>query len=133
MSNIKKDLRLLPNYFKKIAFGIIALSILLAVLSISKILLFNKDLIKIVIQNSLLISFLLLALTKDKIEDELTIKLRLQAFATSFIFGVILVIINPYTNLLFDGNFLSDKGTTELLFSMFLFYFIIFFIGKKKR
>jgi hypothetical protein len=75
----------------------------------------------------------LLALTRNKIEDELTLRIRLKAFAASFIYGVVIVIIEPLINLLFDGSFLSDKGVIELLISMFFFYFIMMFIMKKNR
>lgn len=133
MNKIQKDLQLLPVYFKKIALGIIIASILFMVLSISKTLTFDKELIKIISKSSFLISLLLLALTRNKIEDELTLKIRLKAFAASFIYGVVIVIVEPFINLLFDGSFLSDKGVTELLMSMFFFYFLMMFIMKKNR
>ena len=133
MNKIQQDLNLLPINFKKVAFGIMLISALLVVLSILKSLPIDKEIIKTVAKSGFLISLLLLVITRNKIEDELTLRIRLKAFAASFIFGVVMVIIEPFINLLFDGNLLSDKGVTELLISMFLFYFIMVFIMKKNR
>lgn len=131
-----KDLRLLPNYFKKIAFGLIFASFLLAILSKTKILPFDKETIKMVSMNVMLISFLILAMARDKIEDELTMKIRINAFAASFLFAVIFVLVQPFISIIFYGSFISnkiDKGSTHLIFLMFFIYFYIFYIGKKKR
>ena len=74
---------------------------------------------------------MIIALSKEKTEDERTTKLRLIAFASSFIFGVAFVIVMPFVNVLFDGNFLSDVSTAQLILTMFLWYFAIFSSGKK--
>ena len=133
MSKIQNDLRLLPTKFKIIGLTIMSLSILFKALPISELLTIDKELIKTISTSGILISLLLLALTRNKIEDELTLKIRLKGLAVSFIYGVGMVIIEPFMNLLFDGEFFSEKGTTELLMSMFFFYFIMVFIMKRKR
>jgi hypothetical protein len=133
MNKIQQDLRLLPLNFRKVAYGLILLSGLLVILSISKTLTIDQEIVKTISKSTFLISLLLLALTRNKIEDELTLRIRLKAFAASFIYGVVIVIIEPLINLLFDGSFLSDKGVIELLISMFFFYFIMMFIMKKNR
>jgi len=133
MNKIQKDLLLLPVLFKKIAFGIMVLCVLFVVLSLSKVLTIEKGVVKTITSSGLLMSLLLLAITRNKTEDERTLRIRLQAFAASFIYGVGVVIIEPFINLLFDNNFLSDKGVTELLISMFLFYFLMVFIMKRNR
>ncbi|MGB1284793.1 MAG: hypothetical protein ACPG44_10090, partial [Polaribacter sp.] len=89
--------------------------------------------IKTVAKTGFLISLLLLVITRNKIEDELTLRIRLKAFAASFIYGVATVIVESFISLLFGNIFLTDKGVTELLISMFLFYFIMIFIMKKNR
>ncbi len=133
MTKNKQDLLLLPISFKKVSFGIMTLCVLLVVLTISEILPIDKYLVKIISKTGILVSLLLLALTKNKIEDELTSRIRLKAFASSFIFGVGYVIVEPFVHLLFHDNFLSDKGVTELLITMFLFYFLTFYSMLKKR
>jgi len=128
-----KDLRLLPYAFKKVIYVVFGLIVLVAILSIAQVLPFEKDLVKTVLKSVLLITFLLFALTEDKVEDELILKIRLKAFAASFIYGVATLVIDPLINLIFDGRFYSDKSANELLTSMFLFYFLIFYFMKKKR
>lgn len=128
-----QDLRLLPVHFKKVAFGIFILSVLFIVLTISKVITVDKDIVKIISKTGILVSLLLLALTKNKIEDELTSRIRLKAFASSFVFGVAYVIVEPFVSLLFKDGFLSDKGVTEVLITMFLFYFMTFYSMLKKR
>lgn len=133
MNKIQQDLHLLPRYFKKVAFGIMLFSALLVVLTILKVLPIDKEIIKTIAKSGFLISLLLLVITRNKIEDELTLRIRLKAFAVSFIYGVVSVILEPFKNLLFGDSFLSDKGVTELLISMIFFYFLMMFKMKKNR
>ena len=133
MNKIQQDLRLLPGHFKKVAFGIMLLSALLVVLYILKVLTIDKEIVETTAKSGFLISLLLLVVTRNKIEDELTLRIRLKAFTASFIYGVVIVIVEPFINLLFGDSFLSDKGVTELLINMFFFYFIMMFLMKKNR
>ena len=133
MTKNNQDLRLLPVPFRKVAFGIMIFSVLLIVLIKSKILPIDKDIVKTISQTGILVSLLLLTLTKNKIEDELTSRIRLKAFASSFIFGVGYVIVDPFVSLLFKDGFLSNRGVTEILITMFLFYFMTFYSMLKKR
>jgi len=133
MSKIQKDLRLLPYTFKKPVYAVLGVLVLIVVLSITKILPFDKEIVKTFTGNAFLLALLLLALTRDKDEDELTMKLRLKAFTSSFIYGVGVVILDPYLNLLFGGDFSVEKSATLLLFNMLLFYFFMFFMMKRYR
>lgn len=133
MNKTQKHLKLLPRSFRKVAFGVMILSGLLVLLSILKVLTIEKEIVASVAKSVFLIALLVLLITRDKIEDELTMSIRLKAFAASFIYGVIFVIMEPFINLLFGDGFLSNRGTMELLLSMFFFYFIIKFIMKKGR
>ncbi len=133
MNKIQQDLRLLPNNFKKVAFGIMILSILLVVLSVLKAITIDEEIVKTLAKSGFLVSLLLLVITKNKIEDELTLRIRLRAFAASFIYGVVIVIAEPFINLLFGDSFVSDKGIAELLISMFFFNFFMMFLMKKNR
>lgn len=131
MSAKQQELRLLPNYFNKIAWGLIGLSILIIVLFKSGFMPLEKETARLLAENGILISLLLFALTRDKVEDELTMRIRVTAFAASFIMGVTVAIVNPFVDLLFGG--LTEMETTRLLFTMFFFYFIIFFMLKRQR
>ena len=135
MNKAQQDIRLLPLHFKKFALGIMLVSILILVASelFSESIKIDKDIVKTISKSGFLISLLLFAITRSKIEDELTSRIRLKAFTASFIYGVVIVIIEPFINLLFINSFLSNKGVTELLTSMFFFYFLMTYIMKKNR
>ena len=135
MNKAQQDIQLLPLHFKKVALGIMLVSILILVASVlfSVSIKIDKDIVKTISKSGFLISLLLFAITRSKIEDELTLRIRLKAFTVSFIYGVVIVIIEPFINLLFGDSFLSNKGVTELLISMFFFYFLMIYLMKKNR
>jgi len=133
MNKSQNDLRLLPAFFKKIGFTIFLLSVLWVALSISKIIAIEKDFAMTIFQTGVLTSLLLLALSRDKTEDELTLKIKLKALAASFIYGVGIVIFEPLINLLFGDSFVIDIEAQQLFISMFLFYFIMLYITKRNR
>lgn len=133
MKNTQQDIRLLPNNFKKVAIAIILLCVLVMTAVGFELLTVDKEAVKTIVRSTVLISLLILILSRDKVEDELTLRIRLKAFATSFIYGAVMVVLDPFFNLLFEGSLLNEKGATELLISMFIFYFIIRFIMNKKR
>jgi len=104
------------------------------VLSITKLLPIEKELVKLITKNTLLISLLLLAITSNKVEDELTHKNRLKAFAGAFIFGVVFTIVSSTINYLspyFSSP--SNTGTTYILIQMFFIYFISLYTMKKGK
>lgn len=118
------ELRLLPSSFKKFAFGILALSILLAILTLGHLLAIPKDLLKTVCGTGLLIGLLLLALSKDEHEDEFSQRIRLTAFASAFIFGVAYAIIQPFVNYLLKGQYAFENTATSQLIIMLMLFFL---------
>ncbi len=134
MNKTQNNLRLLPRRFKKLAYSLLALSILFITLSVTKVIAIDDEIAKTIFSSGVLLSFLLLALTRDKIEDELTLVIRLKALASSFIFGVGYVVVSPFVSWLFDGEFIvEDWGIEGLLLTMFLFYFGMFGLMKRNR
>lgn len=133
MKNINKELKLLPNYFKIIGFALGVIDIIIVILSITNVIEADEELLKSITGSILLIAFLILALSKDKIEDELTIIIKLRAFGGAFIYGTVIIIIEPFINLLLEGIYYKDNGAIGLLSQMFIFYFIMVFIMKKLR
>ncbi|WP_320110239.1 hypothetical protein [Draconibacterium orientale] len=116
------------------AYSLLALSILFITLSVTKVIAIDDEIAKTIFSSGVLLSFLLLALTRDKIEDELTLVIRLKALASSFIFGVGYVVVSPFVSWLFDGEFIvEDWGIEGLLLTMFLFYFGMFGLMKRNR
>ncbi|AHW61509.1 hypothetical protein [Draconibacterium orientale] len=134
MNKTQNNLRLLPRRFKKLAYSLLALSILFITFSVTKVIAIDDEIAKTIFRLGVLLSFLLLALTRDKIEDELTLVIRLKALASSFIFGVGYVVVSPFVSWLFDGEFIvEDLGIEGLLLTMFLFYFGMFGLMKRNR
>lgn len=130
MKTTQQDLLLLPNYFKKIALVLLIISILTAILAASGIVFVADPFFKEITKNFALLSMLILVLSKEKTEDELISRIRLQSFTVAFIYGVVMVFINPYLNLLFGDSFITDQRLSSLMFSMFFFYFFVFYIAK---
>lgn len=120
------QLRLLPTTFKKIGLGVLALSVLLFLFRLLNVLPIEKSLLLTVSQIGILISLLILALTKNKVEDELTLKIRVRAFANSFIFAVMYVIFDLFLELQFHKSPLISDGPIDVLLLMFIFYFLSF-------
>lgn len=133
MNKKQENLTLLPNYFKKISFGLLAFTILILVLKKSSVTIFDKELMTQISKAGLLLSLTMLALTRDKEEDELTIKIRMNSFATSFLFGAIYTIILPFIYLLFGISFSLEMGSFQLILTMLFIYFFNFWSSKKRR
>ncbi|WBL24763.1 hypothetical protein [Zunongwangia sp. HGR-M22] len=72
-----------------------------------------------------------MAPSKEKIEDERSMKLRLVAFAATFLYGVLFVVVSPFVSILFHGSFEIDIHASQLLLTMFLWYFGVFYFMKK--
>ena len=79
-------IKLLPNYFKKVGLSLIIISIMSAV--IIKLFhlddLFNKKILGTIFLDLLIIFCCLIIFSRDKIEDEMTILIRLKQFAGTF-------------------------------------------------
>lgn len=119
----------LPNYFKKIGVGLFIFSLIALFVNRFTI---NDFEIKVIIKYGMLIGLLFTSISKEKIEDELFIKLKMQSYTFAFIAGVCYVILLPFVDFLFDfilGNkeaMLKDVGDWQILFlllSIQVFYF----------
>ncbi|MDD2475523.1 MAG: hypothetical protein PHI32_06400 [Dysgonamonadaceae bacterium] len=132
MKNNQFRLRLLPNYFKKIGIGILVLTILFFLLRRFNVISLDKTLVLTISSTGVIISLLLLAMSEERIEDELTNHIRLISFVSAFIMGSIFVIVKPYSAMLFDAEE-SYKSSASILIFMFVMYFMIFRFQLKKR
>ena len=93
----------IPNYFKKIGIGVMVLAILPAVLVKTgsvEMAQHTKDLFKVFTMNAFIVGLLLIALAKDKVEDEMISAIKLRTMAFAFVFGVLIVIIRPIIDLI---------------------------------
>ncbi len=126
MERNQLHLRLLPTNFKKIGYGILVLSVLFVFLFKLNLLKVDQEIVWVISKIGILISLLILAITRNKIEDELTFRIRVQAIGRSFIFGVLYVIFNLLLKLQFSEHFVLDDSAVGILLLMFIFYFITF-------
>lgn len=125
----------LPHYFKKIGIGIFILSFL----GIMSKLFIDGDstLINEISKKGLLIGMLLISISKEKIEDELTIKLRAQSYTIAFIIGVIYALVMPYveygvSNAVHSGGeAFKDLGDFQVLLFMLMIQLMFYYTLKK--
>ena len=125
------DIKLLPHKFKIVGYVLLAIAILLFGIVITEIISVEKEITKNIFFDLILIAFLILALSKEKIEDERSMKLILVAFAATFLYGVLFAVVSPFVSILFHGSFEIDIHASQLLFTMFLWYFGVFYFMKK--
>ncbi len=131
-----KGLKLLPNTYFKL--GII-ISVIAVILMIALKYIGDLDTLRLGIKNVLLLSLLTIAISRGKEEDELTLKLRAQAFALAFIWGVAYVAFQPILEII--ANFILRQsedvweGVTayEALFSMLLVQIGFYHMAKRLR
>lgn len=138
-NNMKKlqNLKLLPNRVKGIA--IIMVVITFFALIAGKFLFSDYHTVRLLIKNLLLVSLLLVSISRDKIEDELTLVLRLQSYAFAFITGVVYAMVQPFANLLVESIISTETATfseldvKQVLFFMLLLQLFYFTITKRMR
>lgn len=130
-----KKAGLLPNYFKKIGIAVMLLAFVPAVIAKAKniqLTAANKEFYSLLTINALILGVFFIAWTKDKVEDEMTIALRLKAIAWSFSIAVLGVITKPLVDLLFNDP-ITDLKSQQLVLSMLFCYLLMFFFLKKSR
>jgi hypothetical protein len=138
-NNMKKlqNLKLLPNRVKGVA--IILVVITFFALIAGKFLFSDYHTVRLLIKNLLLVSLLLVSISRDKIEDELTLVLRLQSYAFAFIAGVVYAMVQPVANLLVEFLINNEAATfvelsiTQVLFFMLLVQLSYFTFTKRMR
>ena len=131
----KNKTGLLPNYFKKVGMAVMILAILPALiikLIDIQIAQAQKNLFKLMTMNVFILGLLFVAWAKDKVEDELTIMLRLKSMGFAFILAVLSVVMKPLTDVLFKDT-LGDFKAQELVLSMLFVYLIMYYLQKKGR
>lgn len=119
----------LPNVFRKIGFSLFG--VFFIALFLGKFFIDGIE-VGIVLKYGMLIGLLLVSNSKEKIEDELVTKLRMQSYAFAFIIGVFFSLVLPLVDYLFDFIFdngepifdaLSDWSILWFLLSVQVFYF----------
>jgi hypothetical protein len=131
-----KQPKLLGVHFKKIGIVVMVLSILPGlIIKTMHITLMEsqKDLFKSLSYSIFLMGLLLIVLSRDKEEDELTIYIRLTAMLDMFIFAVIYVIIKPFLIVLMFQSAFIDVTGQQLVTLMLVGYLISYYLKKSNR
>jgi hypothetical protein len=95
--------------------------------------------LKLILQKIMLIGMLVMSLSKDKIEDEMTITLRAQSYAIAFIVGVLYALIMPYvefgvSNAVHSGGeAFKDLGDFQILLFMLMIQLMFYHNLKRYR
>jgi hypothetical protein len=131
----KKEIVLLPRYFKVIGLVVIILAIvpMVVIKSLSiKMVQVQKELLKQFTANAIILGLLFIAWSKDKLEDEMTFPIRLKAMAFAFISAVCILVISPFVDLLFKVPIENETGHSVVI-KMLLFYLIWYYFQKRNR
>lgn len=133
--NKQKKLRLLPRYFKIIGLSLMIFAFtpeVIIVLSKASILEPQKELLKLITKTVFILGLVLIALSKDKVEDEMTFAVRQSAMAMAFLYAVFIVIIQPFVDILLSGSVDVITGT-HIVVLMLIFYLIMYNFLKFRR
>ena len=131
----KNKTGLLPHYFKRIGIVVMILAFVPAISFKAmglELMQAQKALFKLMTMNGFILGLLFMAWAKDKVEDEMTIALRLKSMGFAFLWAVLFVVLKPLTDLLFKSS--SAESTAQgLVVSMLLVYLFLYSLQKKGR
>jgi len=111
----------LPYWMKKFGIGIAILAFL--ALFVNK---FTADVpeFSMGVKYALLVGLLFISVSRDKIEDELITKLRMQSYTFAFVMGVVFTLVQPFVNFFVDdlikpgSGLIKDTGDFEVLWML---------------
>jgi amino acid transporter len=131
----KKQAVLLPKYFKIIGLVVMILAFVtaMAVKAMNiEMLQSQKELFRVFTLNAFIVGLLFVAWSRDKVEDEMTIAIRLKSMAFTFSWAVFYVIVKPIVDLLFKDP-IQDLTGQQVVMSMLFVYLIIYYVQKIGR
>jgi hypothetical protein len=90
-------------------------------------------------KKGLVVGMLLMSISKDKEEDELTVKLRMQSYALAFVIGVVYALVMPYVDygvsnvVKPEGETLKNLGDFQVLVFMLMIQLMFYHTLKRFR
>ncbi|MCK5678701.1 MAG: hypothetical protein KAH72_09540, partial [Flavobacteriaceae bacterium] len=124
-SRIEKMIKFqLPNKYIKIGIGIFLATFLSFI--VLKIMGLNSEFTKLILRSIMLVSLLVISVSKDKEEDEMVKLIRVQSYALAFVIGVLFAVIQPVINYLVsfvvntDKTIYSNLGDFQVLIFMLM-------------
>ena len=137
-SRIEKMIKFqLPNKYIKIGIGIFLATFLSFI--VLKIMGLNSEFTKLILRSIMLVSLLVISVSKDKEEDEMVKLIRVQSYALAFVIGVLFAVIQPVINFLVsfvvntDKTIYSNLGDFQVLIFMLMIQLNFFYFLKRMR
>lgn len=135
MENINGKRTFLPYSFKMVGLILIALTIIFAIITKAAHIEYihvHRSLFRTLTLNALILSLLFITMSKDKVEDEMTLQIRLRAMSFAFLWGVCYVVLMPFIDILFNDP-VRTLSAQQLVLSMLIFYLLMYYIQKATR
>ena len=126
----KREMKLLPNSFKTVGAIVVLTSFTVAVLTKWLWPQFEKAIMGFMVMDLIIIGLFLIAISKDKIEDERIIFIRLNAMAFAFGFAIIYTLVYPFVGSMF-GDLIKDITGQGVILNMLIMYLIWFWLLKR--
>ncbi|OUR93285.1 hypothetical protein A9Q87_04870 [Flavobacteriales bacterium 34_180_T64] len=128
----------LPHKFMTVGIAVAALSI--AMMFVRAFVMEGEtEWLKHLLQKSLLVGMLIMSISRDKHEDEMTMALRAQSYAIAFVVGVIYALVMPYvefgvSNVVHSGGEeFKDLGDFQVLLFMLMIQLMFYHNLKRYR
>ncbi len=123
----------LPNKYKNVGWAIIVGAF---TLMIAKKFVDEPTWVKPVLRNVMILGFLMVSISKEKIEDELMASLRATSYRLALIIGVLYALVQPYVtyaieSLIDPDNAAIDNGYFQVLLYILLIQIMFFHILKR--
>jgi len=131
----KKEPVLLPVNFKIIGLVVMILAFVSAIIVKSvnvELMQSQKELFRVLTLNAFLLGLLFIAWSRDKVEDEMTVAIRLKSMYWTFSWAVLYVIISPFIDLLFNDP-IGELAGQQVVMSMLSIYLIMYYLQKLGR
>jgi hypothetical protein len=128
----------LPAYFYKIGMLVIGASII-AMFVRAFAMEGDTQWLKLLLQKTLVVGMLLMSVARDKHEDEMVVKLRMQSYTYAFVAGVIYALVMPFVEygvsnaLKPEGEAFHDIGDFQLLIFILMIQLLCFHTLKRMR
>ncbi|TXE18533.1 hypothetical protein ES692_05690 [Psychroserpens burtonensis] len=128
----------LPHYFYTIGIAVLGTAIVMMFIR-AFVLEGDQEVLKVMLQRGLLIGMLLMSIAKDKDEDEMVVKLRMQSYTYAFVAGVVYALIMPFVDygvsnvVNSGGEEFHDIGDFQVLLFMLMIQLLCFHTLKRVR
>lgn len=128
----------LPHKFMSIGIAVVLLSIIMMFVR-AFAMEGDTEFLKELLKKTLLIGMLLMSISRDNEEDEMTITLRSQSYAIAFVIGVAYALVMPYvefgvSNVVNSGGeVLKDLGDFQVLVFMLMIQLMFYHNLKRYR